>query len=171
MPALISPSLLTVGQEEIKFLCQRRNEVHDHRRWRPQGASLCGAVPVCRGRDGTPSMEAQVTTSATDDLRRRHPKTSRGQAARDHRKETAMSETSATRCTACHKGKLTPTPLTVTLTYDGHSFPVDDDEALVCEACGNELIGEGATAFLLTQRALAPDAEMIATVTRRGEAV
>ena len=49
----------------------------------------------------------------------------------------------------------------MTLTYDGKSFAVDDD-ALVCNACGEELIGERATAFLLTDRGLAPHADMTA---------
>jgi YgiT-type zinc finger domain-containing protein len=82
-----------------------------------------------------------------------------------------MSATSSARCTACHKGDLTPTQLTVTLAYEGKSFSVDDDDALVCNVCGEELIGERAAAFLLTQRALAPQAEMTATVTRRTESV
>jgi YgiT-type zinc finger domain-containing protein len=82
-----------------------------------------------------------------------------------------MSAASSARCTACNKGDLTPSQLTVTLTYDGKSFSVDDDDALVCNVCGDELIGERATAFLLTQRALAPHAEMTATLTRRTEAV
>ena len=84
--------------------------------------------------------------------------------------ETTMSATSATRCTACRKGDLTPSQLTVTLTCDGQSFSVDDD-ALVCNACGEEFIGERAAAFLLTHRALAPHAEMTATGTRRTETV
>jgi hypothetical protein len=66
---------------------------------------------------------------------------------------------------------LTPTQLTVTLTSDGKSFSVDDDDALVCNACGEEFIGERAAAFLLSHRALAPHAEMTATVTRRSEIV
>ena len=81
-----------------------------------------------------------------------------------------MSATSSTECTACHQGELTPTQLTVTLTYDGQSVSVDDD-ALVCNACGEQFIGERAAAFLLTQRALAPDVEMTATERRRAESV
>jgi hypothetical protein len=46
---------------------------------------------------------------------------------------------------------------------------IDDDNALVCEVCGEKLIGEQAAAFLLTQRAFVPDAEMTATVTWRTE--
>jgi hypothetical protein len=49
------------------------------------------------------------------------------------------------------------------------SVSIDDDDALVCDACGEELIGERAAAVLLSQRALAPDAEMTATVRRRAE--
>jgi hypothetical protein len=58
----------------------------------------------------------------------------------------------------------------VTLTYHGQSFSVDDD-ALVCNACGEKFIGERAAAFLLSQRALAPRAEMTTAVTRRTETV
>jgi YgiT-type zinc finger domain-containing protein len=79
-----------------------------------------------------------------------------------------MSPSSPTLCTACHHGELKPTRLTVTLTYDGKSCSVDDD-ALVCDACGEELIGERAAASLPTQRALAPGVEMTATVRRRAE--
>ena len=74
-----------------------------------------------------------------------------------------MSSTSSTwttahiRCAVCKQGELAPTRLTVTLTYDGKSFSVDDD-ALVCNVCGDEMIGERAAAFLLSHRALAPDA-------------
>jgi YgiT-type zinc finger domain-containing protein len=82
-----------------------------------------------------------------------------------------MSPTNSARCTACDTGDLTPTQLTVTLTYDGKSCSVDDDDALVCDACGDELIGERVAAFLLTHRALAPHAEMTATVRRRTESV
>jgi hypothetical protein len=85
--------------------------------------------------------------------------------------ESAMSATSSTQCTACHHGELTPTRLTVTLTYGGKSCSVDDDDALACDARGEELIGERVAAFLLTQRALAPHAEMTATVRRRAEIV
>ena len=80
---------------------------------------------------------------------------------------SSTGSTSFTRCMACHHGELKPTRLTVTLTYDGKSFTVDDDDALVCNACGEELICERAAALLLTQRALSPDVEMTATVTRR----
>jgi YgiT-type zinc finger domain-containing protein len=66
---------------------------------------------------------------------------------------------------------LAPTHLTITLTYEGKSVSVDDDDALVCTVCGEELIGERAAAFLLTQRALTPDAEMTATVRQRTESV
>jgi YgiT-type zinc finger domain-containing protein len=52
-----------------------------------------------------------------------------------------MSAASSARCTACNKGDLTPTQLTVTLTYDGQSCSVDDNDALVCTACGEEFIG------------------------------
>jgi hypothetical protein len=57
----------------------------------------------------------------------------------------------------------------VTLTCDGKSFSVDDDDALVCTACGDELVGERAAAFLLPHRALAPYAEMRVTVSRTTE--
>jgi YgiT-type zinc finger domain-containing protein len=80
-----------------------------------------------------------------------------------------MSPARSTRCTACGKGKLARSQLTVTLRDDGQSFAVDDDDALVCDSCGDELIGERAAAFLLTHRALATDAEMTATVRRRTE--
>jgi len=85
-------------------------------------------------------------------------------------KKGAISATSSTQCTACHHGELTPTRLTITLTYGGKSCSVDDDDALVRNACGDELIGERA-AVLLTQRALAPDVARTATVTRRTESV
>jgi YgiT-type zinc finger domain-containing protein len=87
---------------------------------------------------------------------------------------TAMSATrfkDASRCVSCHSGDLRPARLRITLAYDGRSFAVDDDDALVCDSCGDELIGERATAFLLTQRALAPDADMSVTVTWRTESV
>jgi YgiT-type zinc finger domain-containing protein len=83
--------------------------------------------------------------------------------------ESAMSATSSTQCTACLHGELTPTRLTVTLTYGGKSVSVDVDDALVCNACGEQFIGERAAAFLLSQRALAPDVAMTATVRRRTE--
>jgi YgiT-type zinc finger domain-containing protein len=82
-----------------------------------------------------------------------------------------MSPTNSARCTACDSGELTPTKLTVTLIYDGQSHTIDDDDALLCSACGDELIGERAAASLLTQRALAPHAEMTATVSRLSEIV
>jgi YgiT-type zinc finger domain-containing protein len=55
--------------------------------------------------------------------------------------EIAMSVENSTRCTRCTSGELRPARLTVTLAYDGKSFSVDEDDALVCEACGDELIG------------------------------
>jgi hypothetical protein len=82
-----------------------------------------------------------------------------------------MESTSSIQGTACHQGELTPTPLTVTLAFGGQSYSVDDDDALVCAACGEELIGERAAAFLLPQRALASHAEITATVARRTEIV
>ena len=54
---------------------------------------------------------------------------------------------------------------------DGPSYTVEDDDAPVCNACGEQFIGERAAAFLLTQRTLAPDVEMTATVRRRAEIV
>jgi YgiT-type zinc finger domain-containing protein len=80
----------------------------------------------------------------------------RGERPQGRVEKTKMSSASSTRCTACHKGELTSTQLTVTLTYDGKSFSVDDGDALVCAVCGDELISERAAAFLLTHRALAP---------------
>ena len=82
-----------------------------------------------------------------------------------------MSPSSATRCTGCHQGELTPTRLTVTLTYEGKSVSIDDVDALVCNATGAKQIGERAAALLLTQRALAPDVAMTATVRRRTESI
>ena len=82
-----------------------------------------------------------------------------------------MSPSSPTPCTACHHGELTATRLTVTLTSDGKSCSIDDDDALVCDACGEELIGEWGAALLPTQRALAPDVAMTATVRRRTESI
>src|SRR5262245_14774232 len=55
----------------------------------------------------------------------------------------------------------------------GRSYSVDDD-ALVCNACSEELIGEQAAACLLTHRGLARVAMVPATVTphhRRREGV
>jgi YgiT-type zinc finger domain-containing protein len=94
-----------------------------------------------------------------------------GGAGNPHLEATAVSSTSSTRCTACHHGALTPTRLKLTFTYDGKSVSIDDDDALVCDTCGDELTGEQAAALLLTQRALAPHAEMTATVTWRTERV
>jgi hypothetical protein len=50
--------------------------------------------------------------------------------------------------------------LRITLTSDVQTHAIDDNDALVCEACGHELIGARATAFLLSYRALVPHAEM-----------
>ena len=84
---------------------------------------------------------------------------------------TSMGTTSTSGCAICQTGELAPTRLTVTLTYEGKSFSVEEDDALVCNACGETFIGERAAAFLLSHRALAPNAEMAATVTRRTETV
>jgi YgiT-type zinc finger domain-containing protein len=84
---------------------------------------------------------------------------------------TSTGTVSSAGCAICQTGELAPTRLTVTLTYDGKSFSVEKDDALVCNACGESFIGERAAAFLLTQRAIAPDAEMTATVTRRTDVV
>jgi hypothetical protein len=54
---------------------------------------------------------------------------------------------------------------------DGPSYTVEDDDALVCDTCGEQFIGERAAALLLSRRALAPDVEMTATVRRRTEVV
>ena len=82
----------------------------------------------------------------------------------------ATGATGAIRCALCHVGELAPIQLTVTLTYEGRAYSVDED-ALVCSACGEKFIGERAAAFLLSHRALAPAAEMTATVTRRRDVV
>jgi hypothetical protein len=66
-----------------------------------------------------------------------------------------MSSLGSTHCVACHDGELRPTWLRITLTSDGQSHAVDDD-ALVCDTCGDELIGEREAAFLLTARAPSP---------------
>jgi YgiT-type zinc finger domain-containing protein len=129
------------------------------------------AAPGCRGRDGIPLHGGagecfpairfvRVARSCAAGEKRE------GRGERNESIEPAMSPSSPTRCTACHHGELTPTRLTVTLTYLGKSFSVDDDDALVCNACGEQFIGERAAAFLLTQRTLAPDVEMTATVTQ-----
>jgi len=73
-----------------------------------------------------------------------------------------MSTPSSRRCSQCHTGELRPARLLIGLTYDGQ---------LMCEARGDELIGERATAFLLTHRALAPHAEMSVIVSRTTESV
>ena len=75
----------------------------------------------------------------------------------------------STRCASCHHGEVRPARLRITLTSDGQSHAVDDDDALVCIACGEELVGERAAALGLTHRALAPHAEMTATVAQRTE--
>jgi hypothetical protein len=54
----------------------------------------------------------------------------------------------------------------VNLTDDVQSHAVDDDDALVCNSCGHEVIGERTAAYLLTQRALVPQADMSATTRR-----
>jgi YgiT-type zinc finger domain-containing protein len=76
----------------------------------------------------------------------------RGKTARDHWKVegSAVSSSSSPRCTACHQGELTPTRLKITLNSGGQSFAVDDDDALVCNACGEQFIGERAAALLLS---------------------
>jgi hypothetical protein len=65
-------------------------------------------------------------------------------------------------CASCHQCELRPTRLRITRASGGQSCSVDDD-ALVCNAGGDELIGERAAAFLLTHRALAWYAEMAAS--------
>jgi hypothetical protein len=85
-----------------------------------------------------------------------------------------MSAVRSMRCTQCHNGNLQPARLRIILTYNGQAYAVDDDDALACEACGacgDEMIGERAAAFLLTHRPLAPHAEMSVTVSRRAEIV
>jgi hypothetical protein len=79
-----------------------------------------------------------------------------------------MSAVRSMRCTQCHNGNLQPARLRIILTYNGQAYAVDDDDAL---ACGDEMIGERAAAFLLTHRPLAPHAEMSVTVSRRAEIV
>ena len=46
-----------------------------------------------------------------------------------------------------------------------------DADALVCDVCGEEPTVERAAAFLMSQRALATQAEMSATVTRHWDTV
>ena len=77
-----------------------------------------------------------------------------------------VAQADAFRCALCHLGVLAPTQLKLTLSYDGKSYSADDD-TLVCNARGEEPIGERAAVCLLSHRALAPDAMMTATVTRR----
>jgi YgiT-type zinc finger domain-containing protein len=83
----------------------------------------------------------------------------------------STSTRDASRCATCHQGAVQPTRLTMTLTYNGQSHAIDDDDALVCDACGDKLIDERAPACLHTHRALAPDAEMSVTVSRTTEFV
>jgi hypothetical protein len=82
-----------------------------------------------------------------------------------------MNATSSIRCTDCDNGALQLARLRITLLYDGQSFTVDENQGLRCDACGDELIGERTTAFLLTHRALAPHVEMSVTVSRATEIV
>jgi hypothetical protein len=79
----------------------------------------------------------------------------------------AMSSESSARCIQRHSSDLRPARLSVTLSYDGQSCQVDEDDGLFCAACGDEYIGERAAAFLLSHRALAPQADRSVTVIRR----
>jgi YgiT-type zinc finger domain-containing protein len=75
------------------------------------------------------------------------------------------------RCVLCHIGMLQPVHLIITLTYDGHAFPLDVPDGRVCDHCGEEYMGENGAAFLLTHRALASHAQMNVTVSQRPEIV
>jgi YgiT-type zinc finger domain-containing protein len=59
------------------------------------------------------------------------------------------------RCVLCHSGTLRPIHLIITLTYDGHTFPLDAPDGRVCDHCGKEYMGENGVAFLLAHHAFA----------------
>jgi YgiT-type zinc finger domain-containing protein len=75
------------------------------------------------------------------------------------------------RCVLCHIGALQPIHLIMTLTYDGHVFLLDVPDGRVCDHCDEEYMGENGAAFLLRHHALAPDAQMSVTITRRRDTV
>jgi hypothetical protein len=62
-------------------------------------------------------------------------------------------------CSPCHKGILRQVRLTLSLSCDGKHH------------CDEAYAGERATAFLLAHRALAPHAEMTATIMWRADIV
>ena len=126
----------------------------------------------CTGEPGSASLRAgSYGVARSCAAREKRERSEREAREKRERSESAMSPSSATRCTGCHQGELTPTRLTVTLTYEGKSVSIDDVDALVCNASGAKQIGERAAALLLTQRALAPDVAMTATVRRRTESI
>jgi YgiT-type zinc finger domain-containing protein len=72
-----------------------------------------------------------------------------------------------TRCVLCYKGHLRSLRLTLTLSYGGATFTIDEDNGRTCDHCHEEYMG--ARAALVTHRTLAPQARMSVTIMHRGE--
>lgn len=68
-------------------------------------------------------------------------------------------------CILCHKGKLRPTRMQITMEYAGKCFTSPAVKAQVCTACGEQYMGTEGAAFLLFHRNQAPNAKMHATFT------
>src|SRR5262249_18450382 len=68
-------------------------------------------------------------------------------------------------CVLCHKGKLRPIRMRITMEYDGKRFTSPILNAKVCVACGEQYTSETGAVFMLHHRNLAPNAKMRAIFT------
>ena len=75
-----------------------------------------------------------------------------------HSTEARGREIRPMRCVFCPTGRLRPTVLTFTFSFEGNLYPLADPDGLRCDRCGEAIISKRATALLTLCRRTSPPA-------------